>query len=578
MIARIAERAIWRPKLDDTFLTPNASALHGLLQIRLELRRLVGRERLGADLEALVVAVRRGPATLDLTAFACPTRAACCANRLERGRRGRLEGDLRAALEVDPEVEPADPEREHRDRDHGGRDPEPEPPATDEVDLQPGRDAAAGGADHSGVLEELRAGEQREERPGGEHGRQHRDRGTDQEHQGESAHRRRGDREQDERGDRGDHVGVDDRRKALRVAGLDRCLDAAPGSRLFLDALEDDDVRIGGHPQRQHEAGEAGERQGHVEDEDRGVEEGRVDPEPEHRDEAEETVEDEQEERDEEQADDRRLLRLVQRVLAEGRRDRGLVERDELDGQCAGLENEGQVLRLLDVADPGDLGTVRARDPARILLPVDRRPRLDLAVEHDREVLLDLLATADRVGEQLPALRLLPRDVGELLTALLRELHRHDRRLRLGVEVLPRSRELQVGAGHLRHVGRRVLEEVVRVRRRVRLGDAGADDLADPAGDDDGSGRHREQLVAVRDLAVELAERPLLGGDRARDELLASCRTASTARESPSRPAPAGLRAGRRRSSWRPGSGSRRSTAAPGSPRGRRARAGPSCR
>ena len=64
MIARIALFAIWRPKLDDTFLTPNASALTDVRQVRLELRRLVARERLGADLEALVVrrsSRRRGP-------------------------------------------------------------------------------------------------------------------------------------------------------------------------------------------------------------------------------------------------------------------------------------------------------------------------------------------------------------------------------------------------------------------------------------------------------------------------------------------------------------------------------------
>ena len=160
--------------------------------------------------------------------------------------------------------------------------------------------------------------------------------------------RRGGDREQHERGDRGDDVGVDDRREALRVAGLDRGPDAAPGARLFLDAFEDDDVRVGGHPQRQHEAGEAREGQRHVEDEDRGVEEGGVDAEAEHGDDAEEAVEDEQEERDEEEADDRRLLRLVERVLTERRRDRGLVERHELDRQRAGLEHEREVLRLLD--------------------------------------------------------------------------------------------------------------------------------------------------------------------------------------------------------------------------------------
>ena len=34
MIARIALFAIWRPKLAETFLTPNASALTRLLQVR----------------------------------------------------------------------------------------------------------------------------------------------------------------------------------------------------------------------------------------------------------------------------------------------------------------------------------------------------------------------------------------------------------------------------------------------------------------------------------------------------------------------------------------------------------------
>ena len=278
-----------------------------------------------------------------------------------------------------------------------------------------------------GLSRNFVAAEQRQEGARREHGREHRDRGTDQEHEGEAAHRRRRDAEQDERGDRRDDVGVDDRVEALRVAGLDRGLHAPARARLLLDAFEDDDVRVGGHPQRQHEAGEAGKRQGHVEEEDRGVEERGVDAEPEHCDEAEEAVEDEQEERHEEQADDRRRLRLVQRVLAERGRDRGLVEGDELDGQGAGLEHERQVLRLADVADAGDLGAVRAGDPARILLPVDRRPRLDLAVEHDREVLIDLLALADRVGEQLAALRLPAGDLGELLGPLLRELHRHDR-------------------------------------------------------------------------------------------------------------------------------------------------------
>ena len=58
MIARIALLAIWRPKLSETFFAPNAvapTASSSPASSRCVVRR---RERLGADLEALVVAVR----------------------------------------------------------------------------------------------------------------------------------------------------------------------------------------------------------------------------------------------------------------------------------------------------------------------------------------------------------------------------------------------------------------------------------------------------------------------------------------------------------------------------------------
>ncbi len=120
--------------------------------------------------------------------------------------------------------------------------------------------------------------------------------------------------------------------------------------------------------------------------EDRGVHEGRVDREPDDRDEAEEAVEEEQEERDEEEADPGRDLGLVQRVLPERRRDLGLRLGVELDGQRAGLQHEREVLGLVE-RDAGDLGAVVAGDPVRVLGEVDRRERLDLVVEDDREAL-----------------------------------------------------------------------------------------------------------------------------------------------------------------------------------------------
>ena len=162
-----------------------------------------------------------------------------------------------------------------------------------------------------------------------------------------------------------------------------------PARDLFLDAFEDDDVRVGGDADRQDQAGEARQRQRDAEEQDRGVHERGVDAEAEHRDEAEEAVEEEQEERDDDQAADRRDLRLLQRVLAERRRDVGALERDELDRQGAGLQHEREVLRLVEARHAGDLRAGAGRvDAVRILLVVDRRPRADLVVEHDREVLL----------------------------------------------------------------------------------------------------------------------------------------------------------------------------------------------
>ena len=225
---------------------------------------------------------------------------------------------------------------------------------------------------------------------------------------------------------------------------------------------------------------------------------------------AEEAVEDEQEERDEEQADDRGGLRLVERVLAERGRDRGLVERDELDRQRTGLEHEREILRLLDVADPRDLGVARDAAGERAVGVVDLRPRANLAVEHDREVLR-------RVAE-LAAHVLGARDLLEAVAALVRELERHDRLVGRRVEVLARAGELQVGAGHLRHVRRVVLEEVVRVAGG--RSDARAHDGLHAARDHHGAVRGAEELVAVRQLAVVLGERLLLRRDRADDELL----------------------------------------------------------
>ena len=179
---------------------------------------------------------------------------------------------------------------------------------------------------------------------------------------------------------------------------------------------------------------------------------------------------------DRDQAADRGVPGLLQRVLAERRRDVGALDRVELDRQRARLEDEREVLRLRQRRHAGDLGAAAGRvDPARVLLVVDRRERVDLVVEHDREALEVV------VPKRLPAHRLGPGDVVEDLVAVAGELHRHDRLAGRRVEVLLRPRQLQVLARHLRVRALRVLrvdavlEEVVVGDARDRRRDAGAD-------------------------------------------------------------------------------------------------------
>ena len=147
------------------------------------------------------------------------------------------------------------------------------------------------------------------------------------------------------RRDHGHDVRVEDRVEALAVAGRDRGAHRSPGAHLFLDAFEHDDVRVGRDADREDQAGEARQRQRDVEEEDRRVVEEPVDREAEDRDEAEEAVEQQQEDRDDQEAGDRREDRLVERALAERRRDVGPLELLERVRQRAALEDECEVLR-----------------------------------------------------------------------------------------------------------------------------------------------------------------------------------------------------------------------------------------
>ena len=107
------------------------------LERRLEVALLGAVERLGAQREALVAAVRLRASALDDRVAQAELRR-LVAHVFDRdGLRG-VEGRLAAAAEVDPEVQALDRQRGQADHHHGSRDAEPELALPDEVDLLPG--------------------------------------------------------------------------------------------------------------------------------------------------------------------------------------------------------------------------------------------------------------------------------------------------------------------------------------------------------------------------------------------------------------------------------------------------------
>jgi len=78
--------------------------------------------------------------------------------------------------------------------------------------------------------------------------------------------------EEDEGGEQGDNVGVDDRRDATAVTGGDRGRHRSARAHLLLDPLEDDDVGVGRDPYRQDQPRDPGQGQGDRDQFDQGEE------------------------------------------------------------------------------------------------------------------------------------------------------------------------------------------------------------------------------------------------------------------------------------------------------------------
>ena len=90
--------------------------------------------------------------------------------------------------------------------------------------------------------------------------------------EGEALDPRRRQHEEDEGGEQGDDIGVDDRRDPAPVAGRDRARHRAARPHLLLYSLEDDDVGVGRDPDRQDQPRDPRQGQGDRDQFDQGEE------------------------------------------------------------------------------------------------------------------------------------------------------------------------------------------------------------------------------------------------------------------------------------------------------------------
>ena len=203
-------------------------------------------------------------------------------------------------------------------------------------------------------------------------------------------------RGRDERRD----VGVEDGEQHAIEAGGDRLLHAFRGPQFFLDALENQHVRVDAHADRENEAGDARQRHRRAGIRHQAEQHDQVDRDRDERVEARELVIGQHEERHEQQAAGRRVHAGAHRVGAERRADGALFEIGQVRRQRARAQLQAQVLRFLVREVAGDAAfIVDAR--------LNHRRRLDAAVEDDAELAADVVL---REGAELARALLVQRE------------------------------------------------------------------------------------------------------------------------------------------------------------------------
>ena len=203
---------------------------------------------------------------------------------------------------------------------------------------------------------------------------------AESERHAEPAHRTGTECNQNERHKQAGQVGVQDGAVGAGEAAVERGYEGLACAALVADALVDQHVGVHRHAHREHDAGNAGQRQRCTEVGHCGYDHGQVDDQRGDGEQAEQAVAEHQEGGDTDEAGDDGALARFDRIAAERGTDRALLQDRQFRGQRAGAQLVGEQGRVLQ-------GEARAADLAAAAEDrlVDDRRRDDLVVEHDRK-------------------------------------------------------------------------------------------------------------------------------------------------------------------------------------------------
>src|ERR1700730_18067227 len=210
---------------------------------------------------------------------------------------------------------------------------------------------------------------------------------ADAKRHGEAAHRPGADIEQHGGGDEGGDVGIQNRRQRALEAGVDRGNRSAPAAQFLADALIDQHVGIDRDADRQHDAGDARQRERGIQQRQHAEDHRDVDGAREIGDHAKQPIGREHEHDHHDRADIGGEFTLLDRILAEAGADGALLDHRQRRRQGAGAQQDRQIVGGLHREAAGNLPRTAGDGLA------DDGGGNHLIVEHDRKGLPDILGS-----------------------------------------------------------------------------------------------------------------------------------------------------------------------------------------